>query len=89
MQDQELTGWFELSDQKPWEPGVYEVNSFAGGTVYSYWSGSQFMYICKSIEDAYSRRSDQTYRLQHEFDGAAFPPTPMPSQNQSAQAIQR
>lgn len=25
MQDQELTGWFELSDQKPWVDGVYEV----------------------------------------------------------------
>lgn len=25
MQDENLSQWFNLADQKPWEPGVYEV----------------------------------------------------------------
>lgn len=67
MQDQELTGWFELSEQKPWEPGVYEVNSFLGGDVYSYWDGEKFKYIAMSKERAFLGRHSQTFRIESEI----------------------
>lgn len=67
MQDQELTGWFDLSEQKPWEPGVYEVNSFLGGDVYSYWDGEKFKYIAMSKEKAFLGRHSQTFRIESEI----------------------
>lgn len=54
MQDQELTGWFELSDQKPWEPGVYKIQDRFGydREWFSYWCGKDFHGGWGSIEDA-------------------------------------
>lgn len=45
--DSDLTQWFNLSEQKPWEPGVYEVESsgLSGGVKHAHWDGVKFKYI--------------------------------------------
>jgi hypothetical protein len=40
--DEELTGWFDLEAQKPWETGVYRVKTSCGQTGFSYWTGEFF-----------------------------------------------
>lgn len=64
MQDQELTGWFELSEQKPWEPGVYELSGCDfDDSAYSYWDGERFMYSWRSffgVHQAWKSRSDSS-----------------------------
>ena len=48
MADKELSQWFDINEQKPWEPGVYEVDvkyGFREPTV-SYWNGEYFCFTC-------------------------------------------
>lgn len=42
--ENELSEWFDLSEQKPWELGVYEVNAWVAfdGEMHSYWDGKKF-----------------------------------------------
>lgn len=48
-----LSQWFDLAEQKPWEVGVYEVtNGYYSGTVYSVWNGKYWSFTCRSIERA-------------------------------------
>lgn len=45
MEDKELSQWFDINEQKPWEPGVYEVSSsrsWSPLTYSSYWCGEKF-----------------------------------------------
>ncbi len=46
--------WFALAEQKPWEPGVYEVDGpFLGsGPLFSLWDGSSFGILARSREAA-------------------------------------
>lgn len=58
MTTQTLTDWFNLSEQKPWEPGVYAVdgsNSIYEG--FAYWDGEEFGWICvtKDSEHIYRK----------------------------------
>lgn len=42
MSEQNLSQWFNLAEHKPWEVGVYEVETKKGNTGYSYWCGVRF-----------------------------------------------
>lgn len=68
MQYQELTGWFDLSEQEPWEPGVYDVELgiiehgklISGIRQFSewksYWDGYCFKSASDSVERAFINR---------------------------------
>lgn len=67
---QELSQWFNLSEQKPWAVGIYEVNSIFDGSdfgVYSFWDGIEFKRIGIGIECAMRDKSMPTMRKQHEI----------------------
>ena len=44
MQDENLSQWFNLDEQKPWEPGVYEVQYQYGPIGCAYFNGKEFAY---------------------------------------------
>lgn len=52
MTTQNLTDWFNLDEQKPWEPGVYEVETESLHNGYSYWDGGIFNWVGNNIEYA-------------------------------------
>ena len=53
MEDKELSQWFDINVQKPWEPGVYEAefeDDDSGWRFFSHWNGSAFNSRWLSIE---------------------------------------
>lgn len=60
--EDQMTGWYNLSDQKPWEPGVYELSGGYKKSAYSYWNGDYWMYTWDAsifkIYDAFLSRED-------------------------------
>lgn len=64
MNEQNLSQWFDLAEQKPWEVGVYELSGQNfNGTAYSYWNGNQFMYTWDSSfgkQSAWDSRHDHS-----------------------------
>ena len=79
MQDQELTGWFELSDQKPWEPGVYEIKEFiAGERYFSYWCGKEFHGGWLFIDRAMQCKNPTPDARQNYWRGLSFDPNSKP-----------
>ncbi len=44
MRDKELSQWFDINVQKPWEPGVYEVQYKNGSIGCAYFNGNEFTY---------------------------------------------
>lgn len=58
---QELSQWFNLSEQKPWQVGVYEVsNGLYFSPAYSAWDGASWSFTCNSVESAILNRSLST-----------------------------
>lgn len=54
-----LSPWFDLSEQKPWQPGVYlvHVEDEPNLKFWSYWDGAAFNYrSCLSASSAFNRR---------------------------------
>lgn len=49
MSEQNLSQWFDLAEQKPWEVGVYEVENKSKKhpnlRIYSYWNGYRFGWV--------------------------------------------
>lgn len=63
--DSDLTQWFNLSEQKPWEPGVYAVTmgtdcgkewSSQFGEWFAWFDGHKFMRASRSLIAAYDQR---------------------------------
>lgn len=44
MEDKELSQWFDINEQKPWEPGVYEIQYQYGPIGCAYFNGNEFAY---------------------------------------------
>lgn len=58
---QELSQWFNLSEQKPWQVGVYELKGGGVESSYSWFNGVNFMYTWDAsfgIEQAFDSRFD-------------------------------
>ena len=97
MQDQELTGWFELSDQEPWEPGVYDVELgivehgklISGIRQFSewksYWDGYCFKSASDSVERAFINRyiNESTGLRVVKWRGLASDPSAKPKPKRS------
>ena len=79
MQDKELSQWFDINVQKPWEPGVYEVREECDigkkQKWYSYWNGKKFMYYTHISEhDAFEKKSQPTGCITSQWRGLAYNP---------------
>ena len=48
-----LSQWFDLAEQKPWEVGVYEVQTPLYNSQYSYWDGVRFNFISSTRDGAH------------------------------------
>lgn len=76
-----LSQWFQLSEQTPWEVGVYQVEYATGSIGHSYFDGKNFKngWVIGSaqdqIKDAYDDRHIQETG-KASSNGAASPPTP-------------
>lgn len=60
-----LSQWFDLEEQKPWEVGVYELSGDASWNCYAYWDGKSFSYawtteISDALDRAYGYRNDKS-----------------------------
>ena len=76
MEDKELSQWFDINVQKPWEPGVYEVREECdigkNQKWYSYWNGKKFMYYTHiSEQDAFEEKSKPTGCITSHWRGLA------------------
>lgn len=57
--EDQLTGWFDVETQKPWEPGLYQVkveHMPEEDGLFSFFNGVSFKWISKSIDRAYEDR---------------------------------
>ena len=59
-----LSQWFDLAEQTPWEVGVYELTDNASWHCYAYWDGQSFSYawtseIVGSRQLAYESRNQK------------------------------
>lgn len=80
-----LSQWFNLDDQKPWEPGVYEVE-IKGYTrdkdsAYSFWDGMKFYQPCiigfKHVEESKTWAVTSAHRI-YKWRGLASDPSAKP-----------
>lgn len=51
--EDQLTGWFDVETQNPWEPGVYEEED----GYYSWWDGRKFCGCWRKIETAIKNKN--------------------------------
>lgn len=59
-----LSQWFDLAQQNPWEVGVYEVQSKHQPQelgMYSFFDGHVFRYIKRDANSAFNYRADMTF----------------------------
>lgn len=81
MQDKELSQWFDINVQKPWEPGVYEVSSSRSWnplTYSSYWCGEKFHGGWGCPNEAYENRDHPGDGCGAEWRGLANNPKAKP-----------
>lgn len=52
--------WFTFTEQAPWEPGVYEVQTNTGLLRLAYWSGVTWMCTAETVAEAYEMRGYAT-----------------------------
>jgi hypothetical protein len=80
MTTQNLTDWFNLSEQKPWEPGAYEVDLGGGPDKdFSYWDGSDWGFISQSPLHAESRDEGYTNCTVLRWRGLSSDPNAKPA----------
>lgn len=79
--EDQLTGWFDVEKQKPWEPGVYVVDEDSLGTWYAYWNGESFgrLYLCPY--DAKNRRNRHTNFVVTKWRGLSKKPNAKPKRS--------
>lgn len=85
--ESELSQWFNLSEQKPWQPGVYPVTiaskDHAGSfysfnrSWYAYWDGFKFSRSSESFKSAskYSWLEEDSWILVYEWRGLSYDPS--------------
>lgn len=80
MEDKELSQWFDINDQKPWEPGVYKVPCRYGSkaTYFSYWCGIGFHGGWNTIERAIQQKNNFTEPSYKKWRGLSSDPSAKP-----------
>lgn len=72
--------WFDLAAQKPWEPGVYEVEGtgFLSGVYFSYWDGQRFNWVSSGPKGAFDARNEPGGGLRITRWRGIVPPSRLP-----------
>ena len=78
MEDKELSQWFDINEEKPWEPGVYEVDEDSFGKWFSYWDGKKFGYLTMDVNAAIEEFSSHTDFVVEKWRGLASDPSAKP-----------
>lgn len=73
-----LSQWFNLAEQTPWEPGVYEVDEDSFGKWFSYWDGKKFGYLVMDVNEAIEEFSLHTDFVVEKWRGLASDPSAKP-----------
>lgn len=75
-----LSQWFSLDEQKPWEPGVYEVacKYGSGRNYFSYWCGVGFHGGWGSVERAIENKNKSIEPAYQKWRGLASDPNAKP-----------
>lgn len=79
MTTQNLTDWFNLDEQKPWEPGVYIVDEDYMGTWFSYWDGAAFCQLSTDKERAEAYADIATRFRVYRWRGLSSDPNAKPA----------
>lgn len=82
--EKDLSQWFDLKKQKPWEPGVYACNvkHLPGRLVYGYFDGVSFVRFEATVKDAFHRRDYGTSAICTKWRGLNHNPSaPKPKAN--------
>ena len=69
-----LSQWFQLSEQKPWEVGVYIVYETNNAPWYSYWNGKKFGYLVRDVDKAENHSKFPTNFIFSEWRGLSTNP---------------
>ena len=81
MEDKELSQWFDINVQEPWEPGVYEVPGIYGAeeTYFSYWCGIGFHGGRNTVEIAIQQKKYSSIEPRYKkWRGLSTNPTAKP-----------
>lgn len=80
MEDKEISQWFDINVQKPWEPGVYQVPCKYGWkeTYFSYWCGVGFHGGWNTVEIAIQRKKHHIEPEYQKWRGLASEPSAKP-----------
>lgn len=78
MEDKELSKWFDINEQKPWETGVYEVDEDSYGKWFSYWDGKKFGYLTMDVNESIKEFSLDTSFVVEKWRGLASDPSAKP-----------
>lgn len=82
--EDQLTGWFDVEKQKPWEPGVYRVKiehlPECDG-LFSFFNGVKFKWISKSIDGAYEYQRMKTGAVVTKWRGLSQNPNAKPKRS--------
>ena len=80
MEDKELSQWFDINEQKPWELGVYKVPCRYGSeeTYFSYWCGIVFHGGWNTVEIAIQQKKYSIEPRYKEWRGLSTNPTAKP-----------
>lgn len=73
-----LSQWFNLDEQTPWEPGVYEVDEDSSGKWFSYWDGKKFGYLVMDVNEAIEEFSLHTDFVVEKWRGLDSDPSAKP-----------
>ena len=73
-----LSQWFNLAEQKPWQPGVYEVDEDSFGKWFSYWDGKKFGYLVMDVNEAIEEFSLHTDFVVEKWRGLSSDPNAKP-----------
>ena len=77
MNEAIVTQWFELSQQKPWEPGVYEcmLEHLGSRVLFGYFDGQSFVRFEHDIDRLLDRKHKGTFASCVKWRGLASSPS--------------
>lgn len=77
--ESEMSQWFDLSVQKPWQEGVYLVKTESGHKYWSFWDGKEFGWGCvEKDSENLSRRGGDLVGSFAKWRGLSSDPSPKP-----------
>lgn len=82
--EDQLTGWFDIEKQKPWETGVYRVkveHMPERDDLFSFFNGVEFKWISPRLDSAYKKRDMETNAVVTKWRGLSQNPNAKPKRS--------